>query len=43
MNIMGIVAAAAVVAIVGIFMGLFLGVAGIAFKVKVDEDRKSVV
>ena len=30
MNIMGIIIAAAVVGIVGIFVGLFLGVAGIA-------------
>lgn len=43
MNIMGIVTAAAVVAIVGIFMGLFLGAAGIIFKVEVDEKEEAVL
>ena len=37
MSITGILIAAACVGIVGIFVGLFLGVAGIKFKVEVDE------
>ena len=39
----GILIAMAVVGAVGLFIGLFLGIAGIKFKVEVDEDRKSVV
>ncbi len=38
----GIIAAALVVGIVGIFMGLFLGVAGIIFKVEIDEREEAV-
>ncbi len=34
MSITGILSAAAVVGVVGIFVGLFLGVAGIRFKVE---------
>ena len=39
MSITGILIAAACVGIVGIFVGLFLGVAGIKFKVEVDEKE----
>ena len=39
----GILTATAVVGIVGIFVGLFLGVAGIRFKVKVDEKQEAVL
>lgn len=43
MNITGILIAAAIVGIVGIFVGLFLGVAGIKFKVEVDEKEEAVL
>lgn len=43
MSITGIFTAALVVGIVGIFVGLFLGVAGIRFKVKVDEKEEAVL
>lgn len=43
MSITGIITAAAVVGIVGIFVGLFLGVAGIKFKVEVDEKEEAVL
>lgn len=43
MNIVGIITAAAIVGIVGIFVGLFLGVAGIKFKVEVDEKEEAVL
>ena len=39
MNIMGIVAAAAVVGIIGIVIGVLLGVASEKFKVEVDEKE----
>ncbi len=39
MSVTGILAAAAVVGAVGVFVGLFLGVAGIKFKVQVDQGR----
>ena len=39
----GIVTAAVVVGVVGIFIGLFLGVAGIKFKVTVDEKEEAVL
>ena len=41
MSITGILIAAACVGIVGIFVGLFLGVAGIKFKVEVDEKEEA--
>lgn len=41
MSITGIFTAALVVAVVGIFVGLFLGVAGIKFKVQVDEKEEA--
>ncbi len=43
MSGIGIVTATAVVGVVGIFVGLFLGVAGIKFKVKVDEKEEAVL
>ena len=43
MSITGIMTAAAVVGVVGIFVGLFLGVAGIRFKVQVDEKEEAVL
>lgn len=43
MSVMGILAATAVVGTVGIFVGLFLGVAGIKFKVEVDEKEEAVL
>jgi Na+-translocating ferredoxin:NAD+ oxidoreductase RNF subunit RnfB len=42
-SITGIIAAAAVVGLVGIFVGLFLGVAGLKFKVEVDEKEEAVL
>ena len=43
MSVTGILAAAAVVGAVGVFVGLFLGVAGIKFKVQVDEKEEAVM
>lgn len=43
MSMTGILTAAAVVGIVGIFIGLFLGVAGIKFRVEVDEKEEAVL
>lgn len=43
MSITGILTAMAVVGVVGIFVGLFLGVAGIRFKVQVDEKEEAVL
>ncbi|MCM1187257.1 MAG: RnfABCDGE type electron transport complex subunit B [Lachnoclostridium sp.] len=43
MSIAGIITAAAIVGAVGIFVGLFLGVAGIKFKVEVDEKEEAVL
>ena len=43
MNITGILLATAVVGAVGLFVGLFLGVAGIKFKVEVDEKEEAVL
>lgn len=41
--ISGILTATAVVAAVGLFIGLFLGIAGIKFKVEVDEREEAVL
>ena len=41
MNITAILIAVAVVGGVGLFLGLFLGVAGILFKVEVDEKEEA--
>ena len=43
MSITGILTATAVVGIVGIFVGIFLGLAGIRFKVQVDEKEEAVL
>ncbi len=43
MSVTGIIAAAAVVGFVGIFVGLFLGIAGLKFKVEVDEREEAVL
>lgn len=43
MDIMGIVMATGVVAAIGLFIGLFLGVAGIKFKVEVDEKEEAIL
>lgn len=43
MSIIGILTAAGVVAAVGAFVGLFLGIAGIKFKVQVDEKEEAVL
>lgn len=43
MSITGILSAAAVVGVVGIFVGLFLGVAGIRFHVDKDEKEEAVL
>lgn len=43
MSITGILTATIIVGAVGIFVGLFLGVAGIGFKVKVDEREEKVL
>ncbi len=43
MNYIGIIIAGAVVAAVGIFVGLFLGVAGIVFKVKTNPKEEEVL
>lgn len=43
MSVTGILTAAAVVGVVGIFVGLFLGAAGIKFKVEVDEKEEAVL
>lgn len=43
MSITGILYAAVVVGLVGIFVGLFLGIAGLKFKVEVDEKEEAVL
>lgn len=43
MSITGIITAAVVVGAVGIFVGLFLGAAGIKFKVEADEKEEAVL
>ena len=43
MNALGIIMAAALIGGVGIFIGIFLGIAGIAFKVSVDEKEEAVL
>ena len=39
----GIITATAVVGLVGLFIGLFLGIAAIKFEVKVDEREEAVL
>lgn len=43
MNVSGILIAAVLVGGIGLFIGLFLGVAGIKFKVEVDEKEEAVL
>ena len=43
MNITGIIIAAAIVGGVGLFIGVFLGIAGKAFAVKVDEKEEAIL
>lgn len=43
MNITGIIIATVVVSGVGLFIGLFLGIAGIKFKMEVDEREEAVL
>ena len=43
MDITGILIATAVVGAVGLFIGLFLGIAAIKFEVKVDEKEAAVL
>ncbi len=43
MSVTGILTATAVVGVVGIFVGLFLGVAGIKFRVEVDEREEAIL
>lgn len=43
MGISGILVATAVVGVVGLFIGLFLGIAAIKFEVKVDEKEEAVL
>ena len=43
MSVTGILTATAVVGVAGIFVGLFLGAAGIKFRVEVDEKEEAVL
>ncbi len=43
MNIVGIFIAAGVISVTGLLIGLFLGAAGIKFKVEVDEKEEAVL
>ena len=43
MSITGILTATAVVGLVGLFIGLFLGIAAIKFEVKTDEKEEAVL
>ncbi|MBE5872553.1 MAG: RnfABCDGE type electron transport complex subunit B [Lachnospiraceae bacterium] len=43
MNIVGIITATAIIGVLGLFVGLFLGAAGIRFKVEVDEREEAVL
>ena len=43
MNMTGILMAVAIVGGVGLFIGLFLGIAAIVFKVEVDEKEEAVL
>lgn len=43
MDYMGILTTMAVVAVIGLFIGIFLGISSIAFKVKVDEREEKVL
>ena len=43
MSVTGVVTATAIVGGVGLFIGLFLGLAAIKFKVEVDEKEEAVL
>lgn len=43
MNYIGILTAVAVVAGIGLFIGIFLGIASIAFRVKTDEREEQII
>ena len=43
MSATGIIAAAVLIGGVGIFVGIFLGIAGIFFKVQVNEKEEAVL
>ena len=43
MDITGVLMATLIVGAVGLFIGLFLGIAGIKFKVEVDEKEEAVL
>lgn len=43
MDYIGILTAVAVVAAIGLFIGIFLGISSIAFKVKVDEREEKIL
>ena len=43
MDIAGILMATGIVGAVGLFVGLFLGVGGIKFKVDVDEREEAIL
>lgn len=43
MSITGILIAVGVVAAVGLFIGIFLGIASVIFKVNVDEREEKIV
>lgn len=43
MNIVGIILATAIIGVLGLLIGLFLGAAGIKFKVEVDEKEEAVL
>ena len=43
MSVMGIISATCCVAVVGLLIGVFLGAAGIKFKVEVDEREEAVL
>ncbi len=43
MNYVGILTAVAVVAVVGLLIGIFLGIASLAFKVQVDEREDKII
>jgi len=43
MDITGVLMATLIVGAVGLFVGLFLGIAGIKFKVEVDEKEEAIL
>ena len=43
MSVTGIITATVVVGAVGMFVGVFLGIAGLRFKVDVDEKEEAIL